>query len=111
MFEVVGRLLYFVLLKHIAVSHFPVRAVGPYDVIDAIDALQVHSNALDAIGDLASHRVAFQPPNLLEIGELGDLHAVQPDFPAQPPSAEGGRFPVVFHEANIVDRHIDTQAF
>ena len=48
-----------------------------------------------------------QAARLLEIGELGDFLAVQPDFPAQAPGAQGGRFPVVFHEADVVARAIE----
>ena len=55
-----------------------------------VDALQVHGDALQTIGDLTGNRVALQATHLLEVGELGDLHAVQPDFPAQTPGAQGG---------------------
>ena len=44
---------------------------------------------------------------MLEVGELGDFHAVQPDFPAQTPGAEGRRFPVVFDEADVVDQRVE----
>ncbi len=38
----------------------------------------------------------------MEIGKLADLHAVEPHLPAQAPGAQGGRFPVVFHKADVV---------
>ena len=46
------------------------------------------------------------PPDLLEVGELRHFHAVEPDFPAQAPGAEGRRFPVVFDEADVVDQRV-----
>ena len=45
-------------------------------VEDVLHALQVHGESLDAVGDLAGDRLAVEPANLLEIGELGDFHAV-----------------------------------
>ena len=39
---------------------------------------------------------------LLEIGELGDLEAVEQDLPADPPGADRRRFPVVLVEAEVV---------
>ena len=50
------------------------------------------------------------PPDLLEVGELGDLHAVEPHLPAEPPCAQRGRFPVVFHEPYVVVRRVDAEA-
>ena len=34
---------------------------------------------------------------------------LSPDFPAQAPCAEGGVFPVVFNEADVVDFGVDAQ--
>ena len=44
--------------------------------------------AFDALRNLAGNRPTFKTTNLLKIGELGDLHAVQPDFPSQAPGAK-----------------------
>ena len=52
---------------------------------------------------------AVEPAHLLEVGELRDLHAVQPDFPAQSPGAEGRRLPVVLDEADVVDQRIEAE--
>jgi hypothetical protein len=71
--------------------------------------LQVHGDAFEAVGDLASDRLAVQAADLLEIGELRDFHAVQPDFPTQAPSAQGRRFPVVLDKADVVDERIEAQ--
>jgi hypothetical protein len=45
--------------------------------------------------------------DLLEIGELRDLHPVAPDLPAQAPGAQRGAFPVILDEADVVDVHVD----
>src|SRR5688500_1245958 len=97
-FEVVARLLDLVLVKHVAIGH----SGGPQQVVHAFLALQVHGQALQAIGNLAQHRLAGEAADLLEVGELGDLHAVEPHFPAQAPSAERRRFPVVLDAADVV---------
>ena len=55
------------------------------------------------------HRLAIEAADLLEIGELRDLHAVEPDFPAQAPGAERRRFPVVLDEADVVLARIDAE--
>ena len=47
---------------------------------------------------------------LLEVGELGDLHAVHDDLPADAPGAEGRRLPVVFLEPHVVLGEDDAQA-
>ena len=73
------------------------------------DALHVHRQAFDAVGDFARNRLAFEAADLLEVGELGDLHAVQPDFPAQAPGAQRRRFPVVLDEADIVHQRIEAE--
>ncbi len=76
MFKVIRRHFDFVLLEYIAVGYLAIGPVGPDDVVDAIDALQIHRNALDAIGDLAGNRITLESAYLLEIGELSHLHAV-----------------------------------
>ncbi len=81
--KVVGRLLHLVLVVHVAVAH----GVGPLQVVDVVHALQIHGQALQAIGDLAGDGLAVDAAHLLEVGELRDLHAVEPNLPAQAPSA------------------------
>src|SRR6185369_7777333 len=63
--EVVGRLLFLVLQVDVAVA----QAFGPGEVIDVVDLLQVHGQALQPVGDLAGDRLAIDAANLLEIGE------------------------------------------
>ncbi len=105
--EVVGGLLDLVLVVHVTVSH----AIGPGQVIDAFHALQIHCQTFQPVGDLAGDRPAVDAADLLKIGELGDFHAVQPDFPAQPPRAQRRVLPVVLDEADVVLFEIKAQRF
>ena len=107
--EIERGLLHLVLVIDVAVSHAALRAVGPDEVVDALDALQVHREALETVGDLAHHGLAVEPARLLEVRELRDLHAVQPDFPAESPGAERRRFPVVLDEAQVVHQRVDAE--
>ena len=77
------------------------------EVEDAVDALHVHRQPFEPVGQLARDRRAFEARDLLEVGELRHLHAVAPAFPAQPPGAERRRFPVVLDEADVVELGID----
>jgi hypothetical protein len=93
----------------VAVGHAVARAFGPDQVEDVLHPLQVHGQALDAVGDLAEYRLAGQRTDFLEIGELSDFHAVQPDFPAESPGAQRRAFPVILDEADVVCRGIDAE--
>ena len=85
--EVIRRLLALVLQVDIAVADFAaVRRDGPYQVVNAIDVLQVHGDTLKPIGQLAGDGVALDAARLLEVGELSHFHAVEPYFPTQTPS-------------------------
>ena len=53
--------------------------------------------------------MAGNAADLLEVGELRDLHAIEPHLPAQAPGAERGVFPVVFHKAHVVFLQVKTQ--
>ena len=108
-FEVVGALFHFVLVVHVAIGNGALRADRPDQVEDVVDVLQVHAQALEAVGNLAGNRPAFHAAGLLEIGELGDFHAVQPHFPAQAPGAQGRRFPVVLDKTQVVHQRVDAQ--
>ena len=83
--------------------------MGPDNVIDAVHSLQIHRYSLYPIGDFTADRVTLEPADLLEVGELSDFHAVEPDLPAQTPGPQCRRFPVVFNKANVVHRHINAQ--
>src|SRR5699024_5182272 len=108
-FEVIGGLFELILVKDITVGQdAPVGGSGPYQVVNALDLLQVHGQPLQPVGDFAHGRVAVQAANLLKIRELCDLHAVEPDFPAQAPCAQRGVLPVVFDKADIMLGGVDT---
>ena len=76
MFKIKGGHLYFVLPKNITIGNYAIGAVSPYNVINAVDALKVHSDSLDAIGDFTTHWVTLQPTHLLEVSELRYLHSI-----------------------------------
>src|SRR5262249_57918942 len=63
---------------------------------------------LEAVSEFTRNRRAFEARDLLKIGELGDLHAVAPAFPAQAPGSQRRAFPVVLDETDVVDRGIDS---
>jgi hypothetical protein len=65
-------------------------APGPLKVIDVVHSLEVHGKPLEAVGKLGGHRLEIDAAHLLEIGELRDFHAVQPDLPPEAPGAERG---------------------
>ena len=76
-------------------------------VVDVVDALHIHGEPLQPVGQLAGDRRAFDAADLLEIGELRHFHAVAPAFPAEPPGAERRAFPIVLDEADVVQQRID----
>jgi len=63
---------------------------------------------LRANGDtmvLYSRGLGFPPPYLLEVGELRDLHPVQPHLPAQTPGAKHRGLPVVLNKPARRKKH------
>src|SRR5262249_26289995 len=64
--------------------------------------LQVHRDPLEAVGELSGDGTTIDPADLLEIRELADLEAIEPNLPAEPPRAERWRLPIVFDEAHVV---------
>ena len=100
--EVVRRPLPFALAVDVGVRD----ALDPRDVPDRIDALHEHGEPLEPVGDLGRDQIELEPA-LLEVRELGDLHAVTPDLPAEPPGAERRPFPVVLDEAHVVLHGVD----
>src|ERR1700758_1011237 len=76
-------------LEDLAISD----AIGPcrpvvVEIEHALDTLNIHCQPLEPIGQLGRNRVAFDSANLLEIGELANLHSVNPDLPAEAPGAQ-----------------------
>ncbi len=91
------------------------RAVGnglaPGFVPDRARVVKGDQDALETIGDLNRDGIERHTADLLEVGELGDLLPVHPDFPAQPPSRDGRLRPVIFHKADVVLARIDADRF
>jgi len=77
-FKVVDAVLNFLLAVNVPVRVHAVEIYRP----DLAAPLQVHDDPLQPVGDLHAHRVQTDPARLLEVGELRDLLAVQPDLPA-----------------------------
>ena len=109
--EIEARVLLLGLQEHVAVGE-PARILAAVEiqVEHAVHALHVHGEPLQAVGDLARHRVAVEAADLLEVGELRHLHAVAPHLPAEAPGAERGALPVVLHEADVVQQGVDADA-
>ena len=92
-------------MEQLAVLH----AGRPEHVVDVVDVLQVHRDPLEAVGELGGDRPALEAAHLLEVGELGDLHPVAPDLPAEAPGPERRRLPVVLDEADVVLEGVDAK--
>ena len=87
-FEVVRRELSLVLEEHVAIREDgTVFTTAPDDVVDRVDALDVHRQALETVRDFSRNWIALESTDLLEVRELGDFHAVDPNFPTEAPSA------------------------
>ena len=89
--KVIGTEFALVLEEHVAVGHG--RAIGqvaPHQIVDRVDALGVHGDTLQAIGNLDGHGVDLDTAHLLEVRKLRDLHAVEPDLPAKAPAPRVG---------------------
>ena len=107
-FEIVPGIFLLGLQEDVAIGHL-VGAVAAVEVevVDVVDALHIHRQPLQPVGQFAGHRLAGEARDLLEIGELRHLHAVAPAFPAEPPGAERRALPVVLDEAHVVERHVE----
>src|SRR5215469_2093676 len=55
------------------------------EIEDVLDTLDIHRQPFEPVGQLGRDRVTLDPADLLEVGELADLHAVYPDLPAESP--------------------------
>src|ERR1700716_944086 len=106
--EIVGRLLLLVLQEDVAVGqrHFRIGAIER-QVVDRLLVEEIHRQPLQPVGDLARHEVDLDAADLLEIGELADLRAIAPDFPAQAPGAERRALPIVLDEADVMQGRVD----
>ena len=101
--KVIGTELALVLEEHVAIGHGrTVGQVAPHQVVNGVDALGVHGDTLQAIGDLDGHGVDLDTAHLLEVRKLRDLHTVEPDLPAKAPGAQGRALPVVLDKADVM---------
>jgi hypothetical protein len=107
--EAVGRELLLFMQADVAVGELGTRdrIAGPDDVEDRVEVLDELGEALEAVGDLAGDGVEVHAAALLEVGELGDLLAVEHDLPADAPGTADGPLPVVFLELDVVLREVD----
>ena len=106
--EIVARIFLLGLQEHVAIGDLVLAlAAVEVEIEHAVDALHIHGEALKPVGQLARDGIAVEAADLLEIGELRHLHAVEPDLPAEPPGAERRALPVVLDEADVVLQGID----
>ena len=101
--KVIGTELALVLEEHVAIGHGrSVGQIAPHQVVNGVDALGIHGDTLQAVGDLDGHGVDLDAAHLLEVRKLRDLHAVEPDLPAKAPGAKGRALPVVLDKADVM---------
>jgi hypothetical protein len=103
--EIIGRKFDFRLVMNRAIRD----PIGPHQVEDIVDVLQVHRQAFRPIGDLDGDRLQLDAADFLKIRELCDLHAVEADFPSEAPGAERRGFPIVLNEPDVVLVGIDAK--
>jgi hypothetical protein len=63
----------------------------PLQIEEVIDLLEVHREPLEPVGELDRDRRELESRDLLEVRVLGDLHPIEPHFPAEPPRTERRR--------------------
>ena len=69
--EIVARIFLLGLQEDLAIGDLVVAFEAvEIEVVDVVDALHIHGEALQPVGQFARHRRAFDAADLLEIGEL-----------------------------------------
>jgi hypothetical protein len=102
-FEIEAGIFLLGLEEDVAISDLVLAlAAVEIEIEHAIDALHIHGEPLQAVGQLARDGIAIEAADLLEIGELRHLHAVAPHLPAEAPGAQRRALPVVLDEADVV---------
>ena len=86
-------------------------SISPADISEIPHPLQRHGDPFQPVRNFHRGRFQHLAAGLLEVGELGDLLAIEPDLPAQPPGAQRRRLPVILHEADIVPPRVDPHRF
>src|SRR5690606_16624686 len=97
-------------MENIAIGYAAKFAICPDQIIDAIDALYIHRQALKTISNLACHRETLDTAHLLEIRKLRHFHTVEPNLPTKPPRSKRWRLPVVFDKTHIMYQWINTDS-
>src|SRR5262245_5394024 len=105
LFKIIGRELDFSFVVDIAICD----GIIPGEVEDVVHLLQIHRDTFSPIGDFNGNRIQLDPADFLEVGELGDLHPVEANLPAQAPSTERGGLPVVLNVSDIVLLRVNPQ--
>ena len=105
--EIIFGVFEFLLTADLAVGHARAVFLAP----DGFGVVERDQDAFQPIGELHRDWVERHAAHLLEVGELRDLLPVEPDLPTQTPGGDGGLFPVVFHEADVVLARVDAEGF
>jgi len=103
--EVVDRPLGLVGLVDVAVGD----AGHPHEIEHVLHSLEIHGEPLGPVSQFHAGRIEVDAAYLLEVGELGALHPVDPHLPAQAPRPQRGRLPVVLDKADVVLGQVDAQ--
>ena len=84
--EIVARIFLLGLKEHVAIGDLVLAlAAVEIEIEHAVDALHIHGKPLQPVGQLARDGIAVEAADLLEIGELGHLHAVAATPPSRAP--------------------------
>ncbi len=106
-FEIIFGMFNFFGMSDLAIGY----ARAPFLAPDVLGIIKRDEDALQPVGDFNRDGVERHAAHLLEVGELRDLLPVEPDLPAQAPRGDGGLFPVIFHEADVVLARVDAEGF
>jgi hypothetical protein len=108
--EIVARVFLLGLKEDVAVGD-PVLALAAVEIEieHVVHVLHIHGEPFEPVGQFARDGIAVEAADLLKIGELGHLHSVEPDFPAEAPGAERRALPIVLDEADVVLEGIDAE--
>src|SRR5262245_18239586 len=101
--EIVAGVFLLGLEKDLAVGGLVLAlAAVEIEIEHVVDVLHIHGEAFEPVSQLARDGIAVEAADLLKIGELRHLHAVEPHFPAEAPGAERRALPIVLDEADVV---------
>src|SRR5271170_8013505 len=89
--EIVNRELQLILKPNLAVFNGAAIWVDdPGDVVNAINILEESRDAFQTVGQLSGNGIEIDAAALLEVGELGDLQAIEHHLPTDAPCAQRG---------------------